>query len=72
MAPTHFHASVHCSITVWRHFDPDLGERIGVLPWASRRRIWGIPHQGRENDPMELRSKSIALKSCREPYEHSI
>jgi hypothetical protein len=63
MAPTLSRASVHCSIMVWRHFDPELGERIGILPGASSRRIWGIPQQGRQNDPMELRSKSTALES---------
>jgi hypothetical protein len=72
MAPTLSHSSGHCSIMVWRHFDPDLGERIGILPEASRQRIWGIPQQDRLNNPMELGSKSTGVESCREPYEHSM
>jgi hypothetical protein len=63
MAPTLSRASVHCSIMVWRHFDPELWERIGILPGASSRRTWGIPQQRGQNDPMELRSKSTALES---------
>jgi hypothetical protein len=72
MAPTLSRSSVHCSIMVLRHFDPDLGERIGILPEGSHRRSWGIPQQGRQNNPMERGSKSTALESCRKPYEHSM
>jgi hypothetical protein len=72
MAPTLSRSTAHCSIMVWRHFDLDLVERIGILPEASRQRIWHLPQQGRRNEPMEVKSRSPGLKSCREPCEHSI
>ena len=72
MAPTLSRSSVHRSMMVWRHFDLDLEERIGILPEASRQRIRRIPQHDRRNEPIEVRSRSTALKSCREPYEHSI
>jgi hypothetical protein len=48
VAPTLSRSSVHRLMMVWRHFDPDLGERIGILPEASRQRIWGIAQQDRQ------------------------